>query len=249
MKRVEKEDLEDLFCNRKIFIYIKNYFDIDFPNSIVTQLSSLNYKDAVTNSIYLSQQVPFFNASLDKNLMSKILKENLMSEKNIDDIFYPYASPLVVFARNLDHAWPHGIKRIVVFNKRYPYGIVRVWPEKYFALPHQDVIRRETNASWATKIKTQIAFNLYLTDSVGGNLKIWNKKISDLEWKTMNIKGSYGFNTTEAAEITLHPGAGDLIMLNSEYLHAIDTIENGKRVTLSGFLAYFDHLKPIRIWS
>lgn len=144
------------------------------------------------------------------------------------------------------------MERLKLNGARLPFGLYRLWEVGSSALSHQDVLRREIpNLPDGYKVKIQFGINLYLSNEVGGELEIWNKKINDVDWDSNATLGSYGFNRSLLGEpdFIIQPKSGDLIIIDSECVHAVNTVREKPRLTLSGFAGYTCDDQPLRCWS
>lgn len=121
------------------------------------------------------------------------------------------------------------------------------------ALPHQDLLRRETPDSDEVKFQaSQLGVNIYLSSAQsGGELEIWNYSFSDEDCLKYGVEGSYGFDRSllPANSLVLKPEEGDLVILNTTKVHAINKVLRGERMTISGFIGFWGNDKPLKCWS
>ncbi len=98
----------------------------------------------------------------------------------------------------------------------------------------------------------QLASNVYLKPAKkGGDILLWDIKPSADEYAMMKKSDSYGIerHKTGDPDVIIRPDLGDLIIFNPEYVHAVDRVEEGRRVTWSSFIGVKDENQPLFVWS
>ena len=233
-------------------LYEPSFFDAVPISGVLESIKASLATSGSASSIYRTADIPFFEATSDKKKLDVLLTGGLRRESECDLLFYPFISPLAFWWRMMDALWPMGIVRLAWNGQRLPFGLFRLWESGREALPHQDVLRREApELPTAQRISRQFGVNLYLCNGKGGDLQVWDRRISDPEWKASGLTGSYGYTRDDlgAAQHVFSPRAGDMIMIDTECVHAITPVTEGERLTLSGFVGYVDDSSPLVCWS
>jgi hypothetical protein len=197
-------------------------------------------------------QTPFFEAIADPEQLDQLMAVGVRREREMDSIFSPYISPLAAWWRTMDAVWPAGVTRLTYQGVRIPFGLFRLWEAGSQALPHQDVLRREApELEMARFARRQFGVNLYLSSGEGGELELWDRDVSDAEWRESHLPGSYGYSRDVLGppDHVLSPQAGSLVIVDTEKVHAIRPVTRGSRLTMSGFIAYLGDDQPLVCWS
>ena len=244
--------LQDLIRQELPYLHIQSFYETGQVLSAIENIVSDLANSSSKSSIYASKQVPLFEATENSDARIELLRNGLLPEQYIDDVFFPYVSPLAYWWRMMDVAWPPGVTRLNIGGHRLPFGILRLWQKGSKALPHQDVLRRELRDDpVASSFARQFGMNVYLSTGEGGELCLWNKKVNDDEWRGLGLKGSYGYNLAQLGEPahTLSPATGDLILIDTERVHAVSPVLSGARLTLSGFVGCVSDNESLVCWS
>lgn len=132
-------------------------------------------------------------------------------------------------------------------------GLVRIVTQGKQIMVHQDDIGEDSpDNEFAKNIVRQWAFNIYLlVPERGGELDVWNRTLSQSEASALQVLGSdYGLDRATLGERSLRivPRAGELVIIDSRKLHAVNTVDSGARVSISFFLGQ-DSNGNFRFWS
>ncbi|MCT7960711.1 2OG-Fe(II) oxygenase [Laspinema sp. D1] len=169
------------------------------------------------------------------------------------EMFRPHWSPIDQLRLDLEEIWPGGANLENIEGWLMFVGLGRVMENNAGILPHQDILRRDAppNCQRASELKTQLAANIYLQTSQGGELEIWRRKVTDQEYEALRIPGSYGLDRMRLGppDLTIKPEMGDLILFDSTNIHAVAPANAGVRVTISCFIGYRGDEKPLSFWS
>jgi hypothetical protein len=186
------------------------------------------------------------------HLTQQYYAQSLPDIRRSREIFSPYLSPIDRLRLELQELWPFGANLENLEGKTMNVGVIRVFERGSEALPHQDILRRDaTSFPRAYELQTQLAANIYLQTAEGGELEIWQRKVSDREYEQVRSPNSYGVrrDILGMPEIAIEPDVGDLILFDSNHIHAVASIQAGVRITMSCFVGYRGKNQPLSQWS
>ncbi|WP_437530361.1 2OG-Fe(II) oxygenase [Sorangium sp. So ce726] len=165
----------------------------------------------------------------------------------------PYLSPIDKLRLVLDEIWPSGSRLGTLQGKKMFVGLARFFGAGVGAEPHQDVLAWDApGVEEAERVEGQFAANIYLKmPQGGGDLLIWPMTLSREEYERAGILGSYGVHGSMLAHdpVRISPRTGELILFNSNLVHAVEKSRQGERVTWSCFVASQGVNQTLMMWS
>lgn len=244
--------LMSLFDMNVIAIRIRQFYDPEHCKA----LSRLLDED-VTNAgtIYNSNIDSFWSARQTEERLERYLDSAEPLQQKLRLLSAPHPSPIDLIRGSVADAWTSGVTPMSTKGRSMPFGFTRLWAPGSEALPHQDVLWREIpDDNSAGEQVGQLAVNLYLdTAAEGGELELWDYVVDDEQYKSCGsqYEGSYGFPRAllPATSVLLKPESGDLVFINSLRVHAVRKVDQGRRITLSGFIGSWGSDRPLRCWS
>ena len=180
------------------------------------------------------------------------------------DLSHPNQYPLDKFRLEIDEIWPDGMITNTFQGAKMVPGLVRVMHEKIQKSADIPLSCHVDSVPILLKNKGKFSVNIYLkTPSVGGNLYIWDTKLSGLKeffskWYVVNnffmqsnyldeeIQRSFQSMLPKPKEIRIEQG--DVVLLNTGRPHAITSFSGGPRVSLQAFITY-EKDKTLKIWA
>ena len=242
-----------LLSGKILAIHVRSFFGWQQCDDILARIEAGMNETSSESAIYLTNDTPFYSVRGKEDAQNEYLKHALSSVHNFRRLCAPNLSPADAIRLTLDEQWPEGATLMRLHGSPMFFGITRMWKPGMGALPHQDVLKRElTTDTKELAIRGQLGINLYLESSqIGGELKMWRQQFSDEDVTRLGKEGSYGFdeNTLDAKSIMIAPEKGDLILLNTLFVHAVLPIQKGRRTTVSGFVGYRGEHVPLVMWS
>lgn len=255
-KLLEFEDLYNLCMGKILAIRIPNYCDNNHCNKLTQELLKdieLEPEPDKKSRIYLSNSPSFWAVANNQTERKKYLNQAKLHTRKLREASFPYISPIDLIRLQIDEIWPCGAYLMHIDQQAMLFGLTRLWPIGYEALPHQDMFFRELPSNIKAKTQiSQLGINIYLkTPDEGGELVLWDYAFSDEYCTKNNVSGSYGFKRSELPDsfLRIKPKDGDLIIINTFKVHAVNKVLSGTRVTLSGFIGYWGIDHPLKMWS
>jgi len=251
---VDEQVLADLFDMKYIAVRVPRFYDPVYAKT----LSGLLHKeidDAVAAGIYESNVDSYWSVAKDNQRRERYFNAALPLQKRLRRLSAPHPSPVDLLRVTLDDVWPGGAGLLRMDSRAAAFGATRVWRTNSEALPHQDVLRREqTDDTKGIHLLGQIGVNIYLeVAEEGGGLEAWDRVIADEEYMSLGkqYEGSYGYRREllPRQSLVISPDVGDLVMINTAYVHAVRKITAGRRITVSGFVGSCGSEQPLRCWS
>ncbi len=239
---------------------IKNFFDDKkcalYANRIISSTEKEVYEVNKTVGKIGSAIFDYaFNDKIDE-YFSLVEKNN----KIIDDIFGSVAPSKLVF-NELNNAWAHGCKVEHYYGKTAYYGIIRIFDQGGTAPPHQDMTAWDIkNCIEAQSIKKQFSINVYLQVSDdGGDLLVYDKHIDNEQEYQKTFLRYLDIGYAAAHEelvasntkfVSLKPSTGDLVIFNSQRMHAVsNNLSSTPRISSSFFVNYRSKHEPLCVFS
>jgi hypothetical protein len=248
------DDLLALSRREIAAIHIKRYHPAEQCGLIVDRLmtSSLYGRYVYENKIGRWGQA-FFESESDPDSRQRYEQMAVRWMGELRELCAPYLTPIDKLRLELDEAWPAGARIATLGGRKMFAGLPRHFGEGSEAEPHPDIFAWDApGAPEAAALKGQWAWNVYLSvASKGGALVIWDLRLSRDEYERRRAPGSFGVRRDDLPDpiAVLYPEAGDMILFDSELLHAVEKIEGGSRVTWSCFVGYGTAEEPLLLWS
>jgi 2OG-Fe(II) oxygenase superfamily len=166
----------------------------------------------------------------------------------------PAAYPMDELRLALQEQWPAGADFEMLHPGRKMFvGMPRVFETNSGALPHIDRLAWDVpEIPSARTMVAQIAANVHLrTASEGGQVELWRAALDLRDYDRLRLADSYGLdrNRLPSPDAVVMPKVGDLILFNSNRIHAVNRCTGGPRVTVSCFIGYRGASKPLTYWS
>lgn len=251
----------DLFDNRILALRIPNYCNTFAASRLGTWFANQHDLPAYTHEIYedgvLKQQYygvyrygfPFnktYGTPSDSHTRQEYYRQAAKSIKNIRQACTPYLSPIDRIRLELDEIWATGAQVAHYEGHKMFVGIGRVTPAADSCIlekqPHVDCLPQTI-----CQLDGQFSANVYLhMPESGGALEVWNvPPLSQAEIAALP-KGK-DWRVELPAPIFIHPQVGELILFNTRRLHAVQSFEEGVRVSIQCFIGRRTD-SPLFLW-
>ncbi|MCW7552644.1 2OG-Fe(II) oxygenase [Endozoicomonas gorgoniicola] len=248
--------LKNLFNNNTLLLRLPEFFD---PFSCAT----------LSQKIHQRMPLGFYENAPKIGRIGKAFYETISNPDSHDEYFqnssqwienlrkccFPYISPIDALRVMLDDLWPKGSTVASLDGRRMFVGLARYFTSESSAEPHQDIIQRDApGTDLSAKVQRQIAFNVYLTTpEYGGEIEIWDWIATQEDFyrfKDSRTDFAYAFDRTliPEADLLIKPNTGDLILFNSNNVHAV-TPSSDDRLSISCFIGYCGDDSPLVLWS
>lgn len=249
---LKQDVLEALVGGEVIAARIKSFVSSDLAEILSEQILSGavgRYRNApsigrIGEAFYETQNIPdeveayFASASL-----------------NIQELrtrCYPYQSPIDLLRCMLDEVWPAGAQLESLYGRKMYVGLSRVVKPGIPLLAHVDHFSTDAPGCYqAQSVQVQLAANAYLSvPSKGGALQIWAQRVSRKAFDEMR-GDNYGVEPANLGQpdLEITPVAGELVIFNSRYLHAVSPGAPEPRLSLSCFIGFRGYATPLSYWS
>jgi 2OG-Fe(II) oxygenase superfamily len=252
--KVHAQHILDLAEDRLLAVRIPNYSAPDVCKAIATQIDVDPHLAPYQNAAIDRLGRAFFETvGAGTEQIDAYFSGAIDRMDYIRSIFGAHPSPLDRFCRELDEKWQHGATTLCLTGRKMNVGLFRNFRAGSEAEPHQDDL--VTDAPYGgpgVGIVNQIAFNVYLrTSTTGGELELWDTRLSRDEYERRRIPSSYGLNRSLISDpaAVLHPRSGEMILFNSSKIHAVRSIEGESRITITCFVGYRGRDRSLVMWS
>ncbi len=271
--KITSEMLKDFFENRIAGIHVPGYCSKEIAehtseNILKKELHNWNIRDVKTGYKTSDVEVfgnPFTTAAKDDTSWTNYFAgaEKLASEMR--ELSYPYQYPIDRFRTEMDEIWPYGMMTGTYKDAKMVPGLVRVMHEKKIEMPEDISLGCHVDDTpILSEKKGKFSVNIYLKPAPkGGNLFVWNTKISGLKdffskWylaknffldsNYMNEELQRSFQAMLPKPTEIKVNQGDLVLINTGRPHAVSHFTGGTRVSLQSFITYKKD-QPLRIWA
>jgi hypothetical protein len=199
--------------------------------------------------------IPLFEvAGNDPAKREEYYSTALRTIRALRSISRPAAYPMDELRLAMQEQWPGGAEFEALHPGRKMFvGMPRVFDKSSGALPHVDRLAWDVpDIASARTMIAQIASNVHLrTATAGGEVELWRLMPDQAEYERLRMAGSYGLDYAKIPppDLVVTPARGELILFNSNRVHAVRPCEGGPRVTVSCFIGYRGVEEPLTYWS
>jgi hypothetical protein len=194
---------------------------------------------------FQADAAPLFEAHTEHDLMNYLLNGKL-HENRFSERMHPLPTPAALIEEAVAAAWPGGIKRLRLRGNRAPFGLVRHLQPGAQVWPHTDNSDLDRpDVSEFSRAKTNLSAIAYLAPGVGGELSIWNERLTTPEEiRAMRLEGhAYALDTRhlQPPGAVIQPEPGMVVIFDAKHVHAVGPNRGSTpRVTQSGFVLVSD---------
>lgn len=191
---------------------------------------------------YQADAAPLFEVGSESDLIN-YLENGARYEGSFAARMHPLRSPARIVEEALSKALPGGVARLRIRGKTAPFGVVRHLMPQASVLEHTDNsdLDKPEIGEFKTS-RTNLSTVVYLEPGVGGELKIWRKRLTTRsEIGALRLPGHpYALDRRRLPEpdVVIRPAPGLVVIFDAKHIHAVGQNRgNTSRVTQSGFVA------------
>jgi len=271
--KLTPELLKDFFENKVLAIHMPGFCPPEIAehtanNILKKQLHNWNIRDAKTGYKESDVEVfgtPFTDAIRSDSAWNSYFSGAKKLADELHELSAPYQYPLDKFRNEMDELWPEGFTVKTYKGAKMVPGLVRVM--------HDKPVAQSAEASLGCHVDDtpiispnhgKFSVNIYLKPAKqGGNLFVWNSKISSLKeffsrWyliKNFFLESNYqneelqkGFQSMLPEPFEIKVAQGDLVLINTGRPHAVSGYSGGPRVSIQAFITY-EKGKALQVWA
>lgn len=253
-EEINPEDLVELVKGRRLAIRIPGFYSVEGSSRFVRKILDSELMQSYEAAPWINKVgKALFDAAGNPSALRDYYDEAPVALRTIRELFHPYVSPIDKLRVVAQEAWPGGANLENLHGKTMNTGLPRVFHPKAEALPHQDMAVWDVpDARGVWTMETQIAANVYLETGIGGELELWDFGFrTQEEYRQYSLADTYGLDRTKIPEsaVLLRPRQGELILFDAQRVHAVRSVREGVRVTVSTFLGYRGPSQPLTFFS
>lgn len=246
--------LEKLALKEIAAIRVANFLDPSYCQQLSHKL--LGYKGRTYYEV--APQIgkigtPFFESRTDETLRQQYYQNQAIHRQALEMACQGLPLPNDLLFQTLHQQLANGIDIEKIDGLPLSLGIFRILEEGSTLRPHQDMLKMDApNAKSPKKILGQLAVNMYLqVPEIGGELIYWKESYSPAAYLANQLPGTVDLDIQKLPPPLgiLSPKVGDLVLINSNCIHAVNQVKKGCRITNGGFLGYYGNNRPWSIWS
>ena len=235
-------------------IHVKDFYPAELCNLVskrVLNSSDLDYYNKEFVNDVARLYLPYADAHGDAAAERAYHVDAIASIHATRALFYPHMSPMDHIRLLLEEYWPGGVALQKFHGKKCFGGILRVFePGGAEFHAHYDRLEEETDAPEAKDIQQQFGMNIYLqVPDKGGDLQMWLREATLEERKHVRQSEGIPHGSVEPPYHTIHPEAGDMIMMSTRLLHAVTPGVETARISIGSFIGCYGEERPLTIWS
>jgi 2OG-Fe(II) oxygenase superfamily len=251
---LREEDLRELIADRALAIRIENYYPVDRCERVADLLVNSPLFGMYVNATAIGRVgQAFFESQANEQSRRRYEEDAIKWIRELRRLCSPDLTPIDKFRLELDEAWAAGARVAALNAKKMFVGLARHFGQGSEAEPHQDVFAWDAPGSpEAAALAGQLAMNVYLSlPRSGGELTLWDMRLSQEEYETRRIPNSYGVrrDTLGPPAAAIRPKQGELILFNAGRVHAVEKVEVGSRATWTCFVGFGQADQPLVLWS
>lgn len=168
-----------------------------------------------------------------------------------EGFFAGLRNPFDALLEAFNAAWPAGAAPAAHRGKPFSPGVFRRFRQGASLNPHVDTPLESLIAPLCGTARLSACVYLEVpTAADGGRLELWNLFLTREEYDAVRAEDfSLPREVIGAPALSLQPGRGDLIVFDTERIHAVSRVLGGARLTASSFIGVGQPGEPLAFFA
>lgn len=253
--RFDADDLEGLLSGRLLAVRLRSWYTPLQAHRLSRRLlrhpAFSRYSVAPDVGV---QRVgySFFETRGDAERLARYFDCAVPTIHELRAVWAPLQSPIDRLRLELDERWPGGANLARMDGRPMFAGVARLFEDGHQLEPHQDILGRETEHAFAQGLGAQLTANIYLrTPQRGGELEIWEAMPGAAEAAAL-ATGTHDFLDRARLgppAVRIRPAAGELVLMLSSRIHAVQPGQGGPRISVSTFIGHETRSDRLLLWN
>jgi ectoine hydroxylase-related dioxygenase (phytanoyl-CoA dioxygenase family) len=244
------ECLQQLVTGEIVALCVKDFYPQDLLAEFIDKVTAHPIKAGYN----VDQQIIHTGSAFYDTVGNPIFREEYLNSSmewmKDEFIRFKRRAPIHTAILEFMATWLYGVQFEHLNGKSMWAGSARFF-DQVGCLAHRDNLGVDApEFERARELISQFAVNVYAqVPDEGAEIDIWFK-LTEEEYDARCVPGSYGINPNDlpVPTVTISPKAGDLILFDSNRLHAARP-SNGVSIAQSCFLGYRGLYQPLSVWS
>lgn len=255
--KLDDQVIQDVIDSQTLVAVVKNFLPNHTLQSMASALEQIHFTGYSTAPrVGKALGEAFYETTGSTSDAVRYFAESQDSITKMRELFSPHLHPIDLLRLCLDEVWMGGAQ---LLKNRYHQpmfvGLFRGFESGGEALPHADLVKLDDVMNYLEGHPThQLAANVHLQQAEeGGEVEVFDFKTTVLSVPELQVANSYEIDLQKLpknmTKATYSPNAGDLVLFDSNRVHAVKAVTRGKRITASCFLWIDNTHSPIRLFS
>ncbi|MCG9724105.1 2OG-Fe(II) oxygenase [Vibrio brasiliensis] len=255
--RVSKDSLEmshimSLINKECSAIVIENFIPKETIQYLLERITNSPLKNSHSLASQFKKIGPAYTEVSTEEQRKTYHDESIFHINRFRKIASPYISPIDELRLVLEEKWLGGARLLQDDSSKFFVGTCRYLEKNVELKPHTDQLFRNINKESNIIINEQLAAITYLSmPRDGGELETWQQYPTPGEYESLKGDSIYGIDRDmlPPARVKYKPIPGEMVIINSNEIHAVRPSMDIERISLGCWIGYQDKNKPLVYWS